>query len=78
MECPYDIADHARYDDRLNVVPLQKITEALSRACVFGVEVDIGISAKSLSRVERARPYSFKGQVFRRLYSGLLHISSVG
>ena len=47
----YDMADHARYDDRLDVVPFQKITEALYRARVFGVDVNIGVSAKILSRL---------------------------
>ena len=41
---------NARYDDCLDVSPFQKIIEALSGARVFGVNVDIGASAKILSR----------------------------
>ena len=51
MEFLLSIAGNARYDNCLDVSPFQKIIEALSRARVFGVDVDIGVSAKIPSRL---------------------------
>ena len=50
MERSLNIADNARYNDRLDVNPFQKIIETLSRARILGVDIDIRVSAKILSR----------------------------
>ena len=78
MESPLSLADHARYDDGLDISPFQKIIEALSRARILGENVDIGVSAKIPSRLSRARPDGFESQIFRGLYGRLFHVSSVG
>ena len=78
MERSLNLADNTRYDDCLDVNSFQKIIEALSGARILRVDVNIGVSAKILSRLERARPYGFESQIFRRLYSRLLHVSPVG
>lgn len=51
MERPLSVADHARYDDCLDVNSFQKIIEALSGARIFGVDVDLSVSAEISSRL---------------------------